>query len=135
MYLFLQYITFWIFALMSVVQNLLHSSVAVSIKMNILLAAPGLLVLLLESHGLLGAIPKLSICALVQITLAVPFLAANPVGYLTRSFNLGRQFFFKWTVNWRFLPEWLFHSRYFHVLLLLLHIGFLIVFFFYKWKG
>ena len=103
--------------------------------MNILLFAPGLLVLLLDSHGVLGTIPKLAICALSQLLLAVPFLLTNPVGYLARSFNLGRQFFFKWTVNWRFLPNWMFHSRYFHVLLVLLHIGFLIVFLFYKWKG
>ncbi|CAB4010448.1 dol-P-Man:Man(5) c(2)-PP-Dol alpha-1,3-mannosyltransferase-like [Paramuricea clavata] len=113
----------------------LFFSIAVSIKMNVLLSAPGLLVLLLESHGVLRTIPKLIICALPQLILAVPFLLSNPIGYLARSFNLGRQFFFKWTVNWRFLPKWMFHSRYFHVSLLILHIAFLIVFFFYKWKG
>ena len=103
--------------------------------MNILLFAPGLLVLLLESHGFLETITKLTICAIPQLILAVPFLLDNATGYLARSFNLGRQFFFKWTVNWRFLPEWMFHSRYFHVLLLAFHIGFLVAFFFCKWKG
>ncbi|XP_028393797.1 dol-P-Man:Man(5)GlcNAc(2)-PP-Dol alpha-1,3-mannosyltransferase-like [Dendronephthya gigantea] len=113
----------------------LFFSIAVSVKMNILLFAPGLLFLLLESHGLLGTLPKLTICAATQLFLATPFLITNPFGYVARSFNLGRQFFFKWTVNWRFLPEWMFHSRYLHVFLLLLHIGFLCIFFFYKWKG
>ena len=103
--------------------------------MNILLFAPGLLVLLLESHGFLGALGKLFICALPQLILAAPFLLANPVGYIVRSFNLGRQFLFKWTVNWRFLSEAIFLDRYFHMALLILHITFLIVFFFFKWKG
>lgn len=103
--------------------------------MNILLFAPGLLVLLLESHGFLGALGKLLICALPQLILAAPFLLANPVGYIVRSFNLGRQFLFKWTVNWRFLSETIFLNRYFHMVLLILHITFLIVFFFFKWKG
>lgn len=110
-------------------------SIAVSIKMNVLLFAPGLLVLLLKSHGVWRTIPKLIICAVTQVVLAAPFLLNNPQGYLTRSFNLGRQFFFKWTVNWRFLPEWIFHSRYFHISLLVLHLIFLALFYFYKWKG
>lgn len=35
--------------------------------MNILLFAPGLLFLLLQRFGLLGCIPKLCICALLQV--------------------------------------------------------------------
>ncbi|XP_061861787.1 dol-P-Man:Man(5)GlcNAc(2)-PP-Dol alpha-1,3-mannosyltransferase [Colius striatus] len=98
-------------------------SLAVSVKMNILLFAPGLLFLLLQRFGLLGCIPKLCICALLQVVLGLPFLLVNPVGYLTRSFDLGRQFQFKWTVNWRFLPEEVFQSRAFHVALLLAHLA------------
>uniref|UniRef100_A0A8B9SPS6 Dol-P-Man:Man(5)GlcNAc(2)-PP-Dol alpha-1,3-mannosyltransferase n=2 Tax=Anas platyrhynchos TaxID=8839 RepID=A0A8B9SPS6_ANAPL len=108
-------------------------SLAVSVKMNILLFAPGLLFLLLKRFGLLGCIPKLCICALLQVLLGLPFLLANPVGYLSRSFDLGRQFQFKWTVNWRFLPEEVFHSRVFHALLLLAHLAGLGLFALHRW--
>uniref|UniRef100_A0A8C3GEB1 dolichyl-P-Man:Man5GlcNAc2-PP-dolichol alpha-1,3-mannosyltransferase n=1 Tax=Cairina moschata TaxID=8855 RepID=A0A8C3GEB1_CAIMO len=109
------------------------TSLAVSVKMNILLFAPGLLFLLLQRFGLLGCIPKLCICALLQVLLGLPFLLANPVGYLSRSFDLGRQFQFKWTVNWRFLPEEVFHSRVFHALLLLAHLAGLGLFALHRW--
>mmetsp|Transcript_36495 Transcript_36495/g.46843 ORF Transcript_36495/g.46843 Transcript_36495/m.46843 type:complete len:248 (+) Transcript_36495:148-891(+) len=53
-------------------------SLAVSIKMNILLFAPGLLLLLLQSQGVMGTIPCLAICAAVQILLGLPFFADIP---------------------------------------------------------
>ncbi|NXC68854.1 ALG3 mannosyltransferase, partial [Anhinga anhinga] len=108
-------------------------SLAVSVKMNILLFAPGLLFLLLQRFGLLGCIPKLCICALLQVILGLPFLLVNPVGYLTRSFDLGRQFQFKWTVNWRFLPEEVFQNRAFHAMLLLAHLAGLGLFAVHRW--
>ncbi|NWV46433.1 ALG3 mannosyltransferase, partial [Daphoenositta chrysoptera] len=110
-------------------------SLAVSVKMNILLFAPGLLFLLLERFGLLGCIPKLCICALLQVVLGLPFLLVNPVGYLTRSFDLGRQFQFKWTVNWRFLPEEVFQNRVFHAALLLAHLAGLGLFALHRWHS
>nr|XP_031361485.1 LOW QUALITY PROTEIN: dol-P-Man:Man(5)GlcNAc(2)-PP-Dol alpha-1,3-mannosyltransferase [Lonchura striata domestica] len=110
-------------------------SLAVSVKMNILLFAPGLLFLLLQRFGLLGCIPKLCICALLQVLLGLPFLLVNPVGYLTRSFDLGRQFQFKWTVNWRFLPEEVFHNRVFHATLLLAHLAGLGLFALHRWHS
>ena len=110
-------------------------SLGVSVKMNVLLFAPGLLVLLLIKFGIIGSVQKISICAVIQLLLGLPFLIENPVGYMERSFNIGRQFFFKWTVNWRFLPEWLFLSRWFHVSLLLLHITFLFVLIVKKWPS
>lgn len=108
-------------------------SVAVSVKMNILLFAPGLLLLLFQCFGVWWTIPRLALCALIQLVLGLPFLLENPVSYITMAFNLGRQFFFKWTVNWRFLPEWLFLNRYFHVCLLVCHVAALILFYLYKW--
>lgn len=54
--------------------------------------------------------------------LAVPFLKENPVGYVSRAFELTRQFLFKWTVNWRFVGEEVFLSRRFSLTLLALHI-------------
>ncbi|XP_045395759.1 dol-P-Man:Man(5)GlcNAc(2)-PP-Dol alpha-1,3-mannosyltransferase isoform X2 [Lemur catta] len=42
-------------------------SLAVSVKMNVLLFAPGLLFLLLTQFGFHGALPKLGICAALQV--------------------------------------------------------------------
>ncbi|XP_012690787.2 dol-P-Man:Man(5)GlcNAc(2)-PP-Dol alpha-1,3-mannosyltransferase [Clupea harengus] len=109
-------------------------SLAVSVKMNVLLFAPGLLFLLLSEFGLMKTIPKLSLCAIIQLLLGLPFLLENPVGYMSRAFDMGRQFLFKWTVNWRFLPEWLFLNRYFHLALLLAHLITLALFAWRRWK-
>ncbi|CAL8345438.1 unnamed protein product [Merluccius merluccius] len=109
-------------------------SLAVSVKMNVLLFAPGLLFLLLSEFGLIKTIPKLTLCAAIQLLLGLPFLMENPVAYMNRAFDLGRQFMFKWTVNWRFLPEWLFLSRYFHLLLLSAHLLTLLLFALRRWK-
>ena len=45
----------------------IHSSLAVSVKMNIILFAPGLLLLLLLTFGIPHTILKISICATVQV--------------------------------------------------------------------
>ncbi|KAK1344082.1 hypothetical protein QTO34_014641 [Cnephaeus nilssonii] len=108
-------------------------SLAVSVKMNVLLFAPGLLFLLLTRFGLRGTLPKLGICAVLQVVLGLPFLLENPVGYLSRSFDLGRQFLFRWTVNWRFLPESLFLNRAFHLALLATHLTLLLLFVLCRW--
>mmetsp|Transcript_17768 Transcript_17768/g.35745 ORF Transcript_17768/g.35745 Transcript_17768/m.35745 type:complete len:393 (-) Transcript_17768:114-1292(-) len=99
-------------------------SLGVSIKMNVLLFAPGLLILLLQSQpNLLGTVICLSICASVQLILGAPFLMTYPVSYLRKAFELDRVFFYKWTVNWKFLPEDVFVSTPLSILLLLLHLG------------
>jgi len=54
----------------------------------------------------------------LQVVVAIPFLLENPVGYLMKSFELGRQFIFYWSVNWQFLPEGLFLDGRFGLLLL-----------------
>ncbi|XP_060006131.1 dol-P-Man:Man(5)GlcNAc(2)-PP-Dol alpha-1,3-mannosyltransferase isoform X2 [Lagenorhynchus albirostris] len=108
-------------------------SLAVSVKMNVLLFAPGLLFLLLRQFGLRGALPKLGICAVLQVVLGLPFLLENPIGYVSRSFDLGRQFLFRWTVNWRFLPEALFLHRAFHLALLTAHLTLLLLFALCRW--
>lgn len=45
----------------------LSDSLAVSVKMNVLLFAPGLLFLLLSEFGLVRTIPKLALCAVIQV--------------------------------------------------------------------
>lgn len=80
----------------------------------------------------LTAAARVLVC-LWQVILGLPFLLVNPVGYLTRSFDLGRQFQFKWTVNWRFLPEEVFQNRAFHAMLLLAHLAGLGLFALHRW--
>lgn len=101
--------------------------------MNVLLFSPGLLILLLLSGGWRGTLPQLTICAFIQLVLGAPFLAENPVGYIRRAFDLGRQFMYQWTVNWRCVPEWLFLNRGFHLILLILHLCVLLAFLFKHW--
>lgn len=109
-------------------------SVAVSIKMNVMLFSPGLLFILLVECGLVRSVLYISWCGLIQLAAGAPFLTTNPTGYIKMSFDLGRQFFFEWTVNWRFLPENIFLSRYFHVMLLAIHIGLLTAICLLKWR-
>ncbi|XP_062505589.1 dol-P-Man:Man(5)GlcNAc(2)-PP-Dol alpha-1,3-mannosyltransferase-like isoform X2 [Corticium candelabrum] len=109
-------------------------SFAVSVKMNILLFAPGLFLLLLEACGWMGTMKNLLICAATQVVLAIPFLYENPVGYINQSFELGRQFKYEWTVNLRFLWEDAFLHRGFHITLLVLHLSSLALFAWNKWQ-
>ncbi|XP_075540210.1 alg3, alpha-1,3- mannosyltransferase isoform X1 [Dermacentor variabilis] len=97
-------------------------SLAVSVKMNILLFAPALFFVLLSTQGLVKTCLLIFLCGLIQLVLALPFLLANPVSYMMGAFNLGRVFLYKWTVNWRFLPEELFVDHMFHLALLALHL-------------
>ncbi len=68
-----------------------------------------------------------------QVTLAFPFLPVNAKGYLARSFELTRQFLFKWTVNWRFVGEERFVSREFAMSLLAVHLALLATFVLTRW--
>jgi alpha-1,3-mannosyltransferase len=81
-------------------------SLAVSVKMNVLLFAPGLLLLLLQvSDGLAHVVYRLLLyCALPQLILGAPFLLTHPIHYLRKAFELDRVFFYKWTVNWKVRP-------------------------------
>jgi hypothetical protein len=78
-------------------------SLAVTQKMNVLLFAPGLLLLLLQVGPDLKTVIRrlLLCCALPQLLLGAPFLFRHPVSYLRKAFELDRVFFYKWTVNWK----------------------------------
>ena len=86
-------------------------SLGVGVKMSVLLFAPGLLVLLLEAHGVLGAACHIAICAAVQLGLGLPFLAANARGYMLRAFGGFGDLNQKWSVNWKMLPASVFRAR------------------------
>ncbi|XP_059172828.1 dol-P-Man:Man(5)GlcNAc(2)-PP-Dol alpha-1,3-mannosyltransferase-like [Physella acuta] len=112
----------------------LFYSLGVSVKMNVLLFAPALLFLLLVTQGIKRTIWHLTICAAPQVILSLPFMLVNPLGYIIRSFDLGRQFFYVWTVNWRLIPEEIFLNRTFQIGLLTLHVVFLGLFFWFRWR-
>lgn len=87
--------------------------------MNILLQAPGLLMLLLMANSIKETIICLAICGIVQLVLGWPFLSTFPLEYIKKSFEFDRVFMFKWTVNLKFLSEELFVSKELSILLLL----------------
>ncbi|KAI9809203.1 MAG: hypothetical protein M1825_002494 [Sarcosagium campestre] len=112
-------------------------SFAVSVKMSVLLALPAVGVILLQGD-LLGrffsrSLTHFVIMSQVQIVLALPFLNENATGYLSRAFDLTRQFLYKWTVNWRFVPEDIFLSKPFSTVLLGINAGLVLLFARARW--
>uniref|UniRef100_A0A0E0JEN6 dolichyl-P-Man:Man5GlcNAc2-PP-dolichol alpha-1,3-mannosyltransferase n=1 Tax=Oryza punctata TaxID=4537 RepID=A0A0E0JEN6_ORYPU len=108
-------------------------SAAVSIKMNVLLFAPSLLLLMLKAMSIKGVFFALLGAAALQVLLGMPFLLSHPVEYISRAFNLGRVFIHFWSVNFKFVPEKFFVSKELAVALLVLHLTTLLVFAHYKW--
>jgi len=115
----LGYLAVWLFCRGRLRWGAAAYSCAVSVKMNMFLHAPGVLAVFLLAGGWLETVVCLGICAGVQVVLGWPFLTTFPVAYLTRAFDLGRVFLYKWTVNFKFLPEDVFVSRPLSVALLL----------------
>lgn len=102
-------------------------------KMSLLLVLPAIGAIALQGRGLGGSLKLAAIIAQVQVAIANPFLRKNARGYLSRAFELSRQFFFKWTVNWRFVGEDVFLSRSFALALLGLHAAVLATFMATQW--
>ncbi|OTB08295.1 glycosyltransferase family 58 protein [Hypoxylon sp. CI-4A] len=103
------------------------------IKMSLLLVLPAVGIILLLGRGFSGSLNCAMIMANLQIAIAYPFLQENAKGYASKAFELTRQFFFKWTVNWRFVGEDVFLSRQFSLVLLAMHAVVLIGFIVNKW--
>ena len=108
-------------------------SFGVGIKMSLLLAAPAVGIVLLQVLPFRRAVNAAFLMAQVQFTLAFPFLPVNARGYLGRSFQLDRQFLYKWTVNWRFVEEETFLGREFAMALLVGHAVLLAIFGLTRW--
>ncbi|WVQ73943.1 hypothetical protein IAR50_003524 [Cryptococcus sp. DSM 104548] len=112
-------------------------SLALGVKMNILLFVPGLLVLLIQYRGIYGLLEGVSIIALVQLALPAPFFLSSTnhaVSYFSSAFDFSRQFLYEWTVNWRFINENLFLSRERAVILLFGQLVVLLTFAAFKWS-
>ncbi|KAK9136901.1 hypothetical protein Sjap_007495 [Stephania japonica] len=113
--------------------GLIVFSWAVSVKMNVLLYAPPLLLLMLKGMGIGDLLSALGGAALLQIVLGFPFLVSYPIEYISGAFNLGRVFIHFWSVNFKFVPEGIFVSKEFAIGLLIVHLLLLIVFAHCKW--
>ncbi|KAI5963184.1 ALG3 [Candida pseudojiufengensis] len=116
-------------------------SLALSIKMNALLYLPALVIIIyfLNDENLYKFIILLTVIPLVQIMIGWKFLVlmfnteeAREIrwNYLKQSFNFSRSFLYKWTVNWKFIPENIFLSSDFSSALLVLHSSVLLFFIF-----
>ncbi|KIX00070.1 uncharacterized protein Z518_10997 [Rhinocladiella mackenziei CBS 650.93] len=104
------------------------------VKMTILLAAPAIGAVVLQGHGTRDGIFCGLFVLVLHLVIAMPFLDREAgLQYFQRAFDFGRQFLFKWTVNWRCVGEEVFLSRGFAVGLLVIHVSLLLVFFQTKW--
>ena len=56
--------------------------------MNVILFAPALFLVLLESTGITSTFIYIALCGWIQLIIGYPFLMHNPYGYLLRSFEL-----------------------------------------------
>ncbi|KAL4517551.1 hypothetical protein Ndes2526B_g00757 [Nannochloris sp. 'desiccata'] len=108
-------------------------SLAVSVKMNVLLFAPGVLAVVIKEARVGDALRGVIAGIILQGLLGLPFLTTYPKSYLLRAFEFSRVFTFKWSVNWQFLPEDVFTSQKFALLLLFLHLRLLWSFAQYHW--
>lgn len=102
-------------------RTLCHS-VALSVKMHILLSLPAVLYIVFINLGTIPTLLHIALIILVQICLAAPFAATYPSQYISGAFNFSRSFDWKWTVNWRWLGEEAFKSQELSRGLLALHV-------------
>ncbi|KAJ3778226.1 glycosyltransferase family 58 protein [Lentinula raphanica] len=108
-------------------------SAALSIKMSVLLYLPGLLVILVKRNGVLYTLRKMFNILGVQAMLAYPFLQKNSRAYINSAFDFSRAFLYKWTVNWRMVPEDTFLDQGWARGLLIGHLSVLILFGITRW--
>ncbi len=130
---FFLWLTIFLFQRKHWVLGSLAYSWGLGVKMSLLLTLPAVGIVLLLGRGFSGALRSASLMAQLQVVIGTPFLSRNAWGYLSRAFELSRQFLFKWTVNWRCVGEALFLSRKFAIALLVLHASTLVLFATTRW--
>jgi alpha-1,3-mannosyltransferase len=101
--------------------------------MNVLLFLPGFLLCLAKSEGFFRMILHVLSIIFTQVIIGFPFLSFNWQTYIGKAFEFDWQFFFKWSVNWKFLGEELALNPTFAKVLLCSHIVLLVFFLFAKW--
>ena len=80
-------------------------SLGLSVKMNVLLFLPALLLNLNFHFGLIKTLLSVGFIVFTQVIIGWPFLQHNADAYMSRAFEFKRVFTFKWSVNWQFLGE------------------------------
>ncbi|KIW97919.1 uncharacterized protein Z519_01503 [Cladophialophora bantiana CBS 173.52] len=104
------------------------------VKMTLLLAAPAVGVIVLQALGTGEGLFTGLYVFVLHVVMSLPFFGEGTgLSYVQRSFDFGRQFLYKWTVNWRFVDEETFLSRNFAISLLVIHASLLLLFFQTKW--
>jgi alpha-1,3-mannosyltransferase len=86
----------------------------------VLLYAPAFAVVFYKRCGFRVTASLIAWCAIIQVVLGAPFLLHSPISYVSKSFEFSRVFFYKWTVNFKFLSEEVFLSPHLSKSLLLL---------------
>lgn len=112
-------------------------SLALAVKMNILLFLPGLIVLMFQCRSFFGVVDGLLIITFVQIGLPGLYFSeenAQFSAYFRTAFDFSRQFLYRWTVNWRFISEETFLSKSFAKGLLLSQAAVLVAFGLHRWS-
>ena len=87
---------------------------------QVLLYAPAFAVVFYKHCGPSVTVALIAWCGIIQAALGAPFLLHAPINYIAKSFELSRVFFYKWTVNFKFLSEDVFLSPYLSRSLLLM---------------
>lgn len=98
-----------------------------------MLYLPGIMVVTCKGRGLLATFGHVVTILALQGLLGLPFLREYPREYLAGAFDFSRVFLYKWTANWRFIPEDTFLSKLFAKELLAAHLVILVVFLLTRW--
>lgn len=85
-------------------------SIAVSLKMSAILFAPGLLYVMLRCLPLNRVVLYLSVCALWQVIVGLPFLLHNPAAYVSGAFNFKHAFGQEVSINFQNINTSVFYS-------------------------
>lgn len=111
------------------------SSLALGVKMNIILYAPALCAIYIRSLGIYNSIFQGILVVLLQVLFGLPFILHNALIYFTSAFDLSRAFLFRWTVNWRFVGQEVFLDNRFAQSLLVAHATVLLLWIMKRWTG
>ena len=102
-------------------------------KLSLALAGPAIAIVLFQVLEPSRAMNALMLMLQMQIVVGFQFWSVNARAYFGRAFELGRQFLFKWTVNWRFAGEQRFLSGNFAIGLLVANATILAIFLQTRW--
>lgn len=78
-------------------------TLALSIKMNVLLFWPALIIIQAREWGLKSTFTCQLAMVILLAIISGPFLLTFPLEYSSMAYNFSRKFEWEWTVNWRFL--------------------------------